>query len=77
MSEYPLCPSRERDEEWGTGGNTGGGSSEPKDYEGPAGMDVDGVIESTYTEVSSAGRFSCLYQIPLECSLIILDNIFF
>lgn len=40
-----------RDEEWGTGGSSGGGNNDNKDYDGPAGMDVDGVIESTWTEV--------------------------
>lgn len=45
-----------RDEEWGSGGGgstPSGGSGDNKDYDGPAGMDVDGVIESTWTEVSS------------------------
>ncbi|KAG7154389.1 Eukaryotic initiation factor 4A-II-like 1 [Homarus americanus] len=37
---------RDRDEDWGSGGNSGGGNSEPKDYDGPAGMDVDGVATS-------------------------------
>ncbi|TOF78723.1 hypothetical protein CGJ15_26540, partial [Vibrio parahaemolyticus] len=46
--------TRDRDEDWGSGGNSGGGNSEPKDYDGPAGMDVDGVIESSWTEVATS-----------------------
>ncbi|KAK8727170.1 hypothetical protein OTU49_009726 [Cherax quadricarinatus] len=45
---------KDRDEDWGSGGNSGGGNSEPKDYDGPAGMDVDGVIESSWTEVATS-----------------------
>lgn len=43
-----------RDEEWGSGGGgstPSGGSGDNKDYDGPAGMEVDGVIESSWTEV--------------------------
>lgn len=40
----------------GGGGSTpSGGNGDNKDYDGPAGMDVDGVIESTWTEVSGGG----------------------
>merc|ERR1712168_1532340 len=42
-----------RDEDWGTGGGKGQ-NPENKDYDGPAGMDVDGVIESSWTEVATS-----------------------
>lgn len=54
-----LLSCRDRDEEWGTGGgNSGSGNTDNKDYDGPAGMDVDGVIESTWTEVSHHALYS-------------------
>jgi len=44
-----------RDEDWGPGGGgSSGGNTDNKDYDGPAGMDVDGVIESTWTEVATS-----------------------
>ncbi|XP_045621883.1 eukaryotic initiation factor 4A-I isoform X3 [Procambarus clarkii] len=53
--EFGDGEPRDRDEDWGSGGgNTGGGNTEPKDYDGPAGMDVDGVIESSWTEVATS-----------------------
>ena len=69
-----------REEEWGSGGGgstPSGGNGDNKDYDGPAGMDVDGVIESTWTEVSvpalshftSTSRFSKYY---LEVLLMII-----
>ncbi|KAB7495527.1 Eukaryotic initiation factor 4A-II [Armadillidium nasatum] len=41
-----------RDEDWGSGGDRD--DSNKKDYDGPAGMDVDGVIETTYDEVATS-----------------------
>merc|ERR1739838_158023 len=41
-----------QDEDWGSGG--GEQDAPAKDYDGPAGMDVDGVIESTWTEVATS-----------------------
>jgi len=42
----------QQDEDWGSGG--GEQDAPAKDYDGPAGMDVDGVIESTWTEVATS-----------------------
>merc|ERR1712193_400352 len=42
---------QQKDEDWGSGKDQG----QPQgDYEGPAGMDVDGVIESTWNEVATS-----------------------
>ncbi|KAL7640473.1 UNVERIFIED_CONTAM: hypothetical protein RMT77_008748 [Armadillidium vulgare] len=41
-----------KDEDWGSGGDRD--DSNKKDYDGPAGMDVDGVIETTYDEVATS-----------------------
>merc|ERR1712215_245184 len=43
---------QQKDEDWGSGG--GDTDAPQKDYDGPAGMDVDGVIESTWTEVATS-----------------------
>merc|ERR1711915_301059 len=40
-------------DDWGTGGGESEGGPQ-KDYDGPAGMEVDGVIESTWTEVATS-----------------------
>ena len=56
-----------RDESWGGKGSKNGtedrpeGESRDRDdpYEGPAGMDPDGVIESNWDKVILCSKFSC------------------
>jgi len=45
---------QQKDEDWGSGGGDRDQDAPQKDYDGPAGMDVDGVIESTWTEVATS-----------------------
>jgi len=48
--------SERGEEDWGSGGGNSGPATntDNKDYDGPAGMDVDGVIESSWTEVATS-----------------------
>merc|ERR1712198_67994 len=45
---------QQKDEDWGSGGGDRDQDAGQKEYDGPAGMDVDGVIESTWTEVATS-----------------------
>ena len=70
MCSSVMTQPRPRNDEW----NSNRPKEEGNKYDGPAGMEPDGVIDSNWDEVSPLALFLAFFSLPcsLPCHLLLL-----